>query len=230
MDYKRAPITRIGRWAVGRRAEQTLEWCGEILGGRLLELGPGRGVLAGVALRHGIVYDAADEDDAVLAGLPRGANRYHVHLPTRDTLGMKGRYDAIVCEAMIEHVETCADAVELLRWCGKLLRSGGRLVLRFPDVRFHRWQFWSDTPDHQWVTSLARVCRAVEWSGGFTIVRAGHSIDHFTGWRMWLIAGLVRLVPTRLLHRMTGRAAYELSTWSKLALKRPQGYVVAEAI
>jgi len=209
-----------------RRARQTLRWCA---GKSILEIGPGRGVLASEALGHCVRYSAIDQDPAVLQRLPAGADCACLRVPP--VVSIDGwPVDAIVAEAVLEHMPDYETAAEFVRSARRALNPGGRLVLRFPEIRFSRFAFWEFPPDHQYVTSLPRVCTLLEHNG-FVIERSGYFVDCFCGPVAHVVWWLTRLVPTRIL----GTVAFwgggrRKNLWTKLGEKAPQGYIVARRI
>lgn len=224
-QYVQSDVTSLGLELVRRRALQSLEWAG---GHKVLEIGPGRGVLAREAIALGREYWAVDERDDVLADLPPQAHCVRLRLPTTCWPdGTCGQFDAVICEAVIEHMPGYDGAVLLLAGIEQSLRIGGRLVLRAPDAWYSRWGFWDFAPDHQYVTTVRRLSGLLQ-SRGWRIIDAGIFVDQFTGWRAWLIWQCTRWLPAGLLGRMTGHRPWQCSTWWKIRGKVPQAYVVAE--
>ena len=220
MDYATEPVTALGRYFMQLRARQTLAWCP---GRSVLEIGPGRGVLATEALRLGKDYTALDCDPEVLRNLPMQAKRIFRRVPP---IPDNVQYDAIIAEAMLEHLGDYNQVCMFLESARQALVPNGRLILRFPDVQLARWLFWEYTPDHQYVTSLPRVAVILR-EQGWDIACSGYFVDCFTGWQAWCIDHLMRLLPTYVLHRLTGHAPHETSIWTKLREKFPMTYVVA---
>lgn len=219
-------VTSLGLYLMRRRARQTLRWC---QAKSILEIGPGRGVLAGEALAAGVSYSAIDQDPAVLQRLPAGAATVCRRVPP--LLPADGRrVDAVVAEAVLEHMPDYATAAHFVRSCRSALQPGGRLVLRFPEIRFSRFAFWEFPPDHEYVTSLPRVCTLVE-QNGFEIVRSGYFVDCFCGPAAHLAWWLIRLLPTRILQTLVfwGTGARK-NIWSKIGEKAPQAYILARRI
>lgn len=223
MDYRKARVTSMGLWLMERRARQTLTWC---QAKRILEIGPGRGVFAREACAHqDVEYWAVDADNDVLNAMPPQATTLLCRVPSL-ARGDPVRFGAVVAEAVLEHMSGYEQAGEFIADCRQHLIPGGRLILRFPEIRFLGLRFWEYPPDHQYVTSLARVAALVEQEG-FSVLFAGHFVDCWTGPAAHLVWWLTRLIPTRLLHRLAG-GGYRKTIWSKLGEKAPQGYLVAQ--
>lgn len=204
------------------RARQTLRWCRLPERGRLLEIGPGRGVLAWKALAH--EYWAVDRDGTAKDRLPQSTHSIGTALPMRLSY-----FDAVVAESVLEHMSGYLEADGMVNGIAALLKPWGRLVLRVPDIQFAGWSFWAHTEDHQYVTSLPRAVKLVE-AAGLRIVRAGYAIDHLTGpvvWPIWIAAQCAKW-PIWAAERLWGIPPWQMSLSVKLRYKQPHAYVVAE--
>lgn len=223
-----ARVTKPGLWLMRRRARQTLAWCSGAA--RILEIGPGRGVFAAECIARKLFYVAIDQSLDVLKRLPCPAHtiwhRVPPLLPEKHLL-RQTPLDAVVAEAVLEHMAGYADTVALVQSIHRVVRPGGRVVLRFPEIRFSRFAFWEFAADHQYVTSLPRVCALLE-QNGFVVERSGYFVDCFCGPAAHLIGWLTRLIPTRMLQTVAFWATGgRKNIWAKLGEKSPQAYVVA---
>jgi 2-polyprenyl-3-methyl-5-hydroxy-6-metoxy-1,4-benzoquinol methylase len=101
-------------------------------GGRLLDVGCGKGDVLFRFLREGWMVEGleVDTDAAAYARMNRGLNVHQGELESQrfsDNL-----FDAITMNHVIEHVH---DPVALIRECLRILKPGGRLVLATPNIR-----------------------------------------------------------------------------------------------
>lgn len=219
-------VTSLGLYLMRRRARQTLRWC---VSNDVLEIGVGRGVFARYCLDRGIRYSVVDSSiDALRALPPEVRGIWQIAPPVWPT--PERRFGAIVAEAVLEHMPDYLTAVQFVRSAHLHLQSGGRLVLRFPEIRFSRFAFWEFPPDHQYVTSLPRVCTLLE-QNGFEVERSGYFVDCFYGPAAHVVWWLTRVIPTRIL----GTVAFwgggrRKNLWFKLGEKAPQAYIVARRV
>lgn len=113
-----------------RRADQM--FLGDVAPGRLLDVGCGSGRFLLTMRRRGWDVMGVDFDPAAVRA---ASGRYgvEVHLGTLADLAVEGlQFDAITASHVIEHVR---DPTALLAQCRRLLRPGGRVVLRTPNAR-----------------------------------------------------------------------------------------------
>jgi SAM-dependent methyltransferase len=145
-----AAATALFRWRYWRALRRPpLGTLGD--GGRLLDVGSGRGDL-GVTLasRGWRVTGLEPSPDACAAASARGVPTVQGTLTTADDLD--GGYDAIVFQHSLEHV---TEPLEDLRVARKLLRDGGLALISLPN--FGSWQarrfgtswFHLDLPRHR---------------------------------------------------------------------------------
>ncbi len=148
----------------------------------LRELGarfPGRGKLLEVGCSYGFFLDAAQQEGWAATGIELDDRAVNYG---REKLGLKilagtlesemGRleppYDAIVTFHVIEHLR---DPVEFLRRCRKLLREGGVLILKTPNVaswiakRTGAYWEWLCPPAHIHLFSSGTLDLALQRSG-----------------------------------------------------------------
>lgn len=113
-----------------RRADQM--FLGNVAPGRLLDVGCGSGRFLGAMQGRGWTVMGVDFDPAAIR-VARQRYGIEVRQGTVADLAVEGlQFDAITASHVIEHVR---DPVGLLAECRRLLRPGGRLVLRTPNAR-----------------------------------------------------------------------------------------------
>jgi methionine biosynthesis protein MetW len=103
-------------------------------GGRLLDVGCGRGAVASLLSErfdevHGVDTDA----EALATAAERGVAVAQVDLDRERLPFEDGSFDAVVSLDVIEHV---LDPAAFVRELARVLRSGGRVYLATPNVRF----------------------------------------------------------------------------------------------
>ena len=215
--------TKLGLYLMRKRARQTLRWAQSK---DILEVGVGRGVFAAEAIRCGCRYMAIDCDAGALARLPEASERWNATVPPISCGDSSRQFGAIVAEAVLEHMPSYSLAKHFILSCKDYIKPGGRLVIRCPDIMLMGPRFYHYPADHQYPTSLPRVCAMIE-DAGFVVIKAGHFIEHFTGPLAYVAWMVTWPIPLRMLHLLSGKG-YHKSIWSKLGEKQPQCYIVAQ--
>jgi SAM-dependent methyltransferase len=108
-----------------------LMFLGDRTPGDLLDVGCGHGDFLGMMAKRGWSVMGVDFDAEAVAAARRTHN-IDVRVGTVDTMiDMKLKFDVVTATNVIEHVP---DPMEFLSKCRSLLRQGGRMVLRTPNV------------------------------------------------------------------------------------------------
>jgi len=101
------------------------------LGGRVLEIGPGPGLVTAALLEYGVADLTTVEIDPVAAERLRGrfGDGVEVHTGSAADLPLAdGSVDVVVCCTMLHHVPTAAEQDDILTECRRVLRPGGVLA------------------------------------------------------------------------------------------------------
>jgi SAM-dependent methyltransferase len=124
-------VSRItGLSALRRRAE--VMYLDGIPPGKLLDVGCGDGRIPAQLRRRGWSAEGVEVDPEAVAHA-RMKHGLSVHHGSLETLRFPDEaFDAIVMNHVVEHVH---DPVALLRECGRILRSGGRLIVVTPNTK-----------------------------------------------------------------------------------------------
>jgi len=136
----------------------------------LLDVGCGSAWLAD----HFTSYVGVDADPATAGRVVRGDV---ARLPVAG-----GRFDAVVCKDVLEHV---ADARPVVREIARVLRPGGRVFVSVPDAQRWVWE------DYTHVRPYPRVAlRRLLTDEGLTVERIGHEsvvrgVGIVSGWSPW---------------------------------------------
>lgn len=113
--------------------------------GAILDIGPGKGLYTKMFLKWGMKVSCVDIDPALrdlYEGL--GCDFGMVDLRTGRLPYGDESFDVIWCSHVIEHLH---DPVAFLTECKRVLRVGGHLVVRTPDLKHVKFDFWTD-PTH----------------------------------------------------------------------------------
>lgn len=150
--------------------------------GRILDIGPGKGLYTRLFLQWGMKVSCVDIDPSLrdfYTGL--GCDFEKVDLRSQKLPHCDGNFDVIWCSHVVEHLR---DPLAFLDECKRVLRSGGHLILRTPDVKKIRFAFWDD-PTH--VQPFTRM------SLGNILVMAGFRLIHCGNCELPNIRGLHRI-------------------------------------
>jgi 2-polyprenyl-3-methyl-5-hydroxy-6-metoxy-1,4-benzoquinol methylase len=163
--------------------------------GRILDIGPGKGLYTKLFLQWGMKVSCVDIDSSLrdfYIGL--GCDFEKVDLRSETLPHGDETFDAIWCSHVIEHLR---DPVAFLAECNRVLRPGGHLVLRTPDVKKMGFDFWDD-PTHVQPYTLMSLGNILVLAG-FRLIHCGncelpgirglHRIRAFQWWPSLLFKG-----------------------------------------
>jgi SAM-dependent methyltransferase len=147
--------------------------------GRLLEIGPGQGTLADLAVAAGWTY-AGIEPSAILADRLRARGLEIVEAFTPPIPAPDASTDVVYADQVLEHMAGIDAARGLTAEARRVLRPGGVFFVVVPDYLKERGFFWDIDYTHNFVTTERRV-RQLLYDGGFEILRVVRSIGVATG-------------------------------------------------
>lgn len=150
------------------RKRAALMFIGDRTPGALLDVGCGQGNFLALMVKRGWSVMGVDFDaDAVEAA--RKTHNLNVRVGTVDTMLDTGiTFDVVTASHVIEHVP---DPVEFLAKCRRLLRPGGSMVLRTPNVdsvghrRYRRFWRGLEPPRHLHLFTVAALERFARTAG-----------------------------------------------------------------
>jgi SAM-dependent methyltransferase len=164
---------------------------------RFLEVGPGEGRVAGLAVRSGASYLAVEASPAGVRQL-RAAGFDVLESVVPPFPGGIGPVDCIYASHVIEHLDG-PDAVRtFLVEARQHLAPGGGIALVFPDARFMGFDFWESDYTHRWPSTERRV-RQVAVDAGLEVVDCTRVCLSATGRAARVLAAVARLYPYGLL-------------------------------
>jgi SAM-dependent methyltransferase len=146
---------------------------------RLLEIGPGQGTLAALAVEAGWQYSAI-EPSAILAEQLRQQGLDVVQAWTPPIAAPDASRDVIYADQVLEHMSGIDAARALTAEALRVLRPGGVFFVVVPDYLKERGFFWDIDYTHNFVTTERRV-RQLLYDGGFDIAQLVRSIGVATG-------------------------------------------------
>jgi SAM-dependent methyltransferase len=154
-------------------------------GSRVLEIGPGLGILASLFVETHYDYYAIESNEIMQTRLAqKGIKVQLASVPPIDH--EKHTFDFVHSNAVIEHMPTFVDAISFLKECNRVLRPNGHLAIGFPDyvragIEFLNWDY-----SHSFITTERRINDLLRDCG-------------FTPMKTLRLAGSISFFPLRLL-------------------------------
>ena len=154
--------------------------------GRLLEIGPGQGTLAALAVEAKWQYSAI-EPSAILTAQLRQLGLEVIQAWTPPIAAPDASCDVVYADQVLEHMSGIDAAREFVAEARRALKPGGMLFIVVPDYLKERGFFWDVDYTHNFVTTERRV-RQLLYDGGFDIRQIVRSIGAATGVKRDLLA------------------------------------------
>jgi SAM-dependent methyltransferase len=163
--------TSVGSWnwqRLMRKKFDILKQSG-LRDGTCLEIGPGEGDFARLCAAAGIGYQAVERNPTYQQKLQ--AEGFDVELGTVPPLPFPDeRFDAICIMAVLEHMPTFEQAIELLSESYRVLKPDGLLAIEVPDflragINFYAWDY-----THSFPTTIVRL-EQILFDCGFSPIR-----------------------------------------------------------
>jgi SAM-dependent methyltransferase len=160
--------------------------------GDMLEIGPGKGSLARLAVEAGWRYRAVEASPILITEL-RGQGLEVIEgwappIPTSD-----GTCDVVYADQVLEHMSGIDAARALVAEALRSLRPRGVFFVVVPDYLKERGFFWDVDYTHNFVTTERRV-RQLFNDSGFEILHVERGIGVATGFARDALAALALLV------------------------------------
>jgi SAM-dependent methyltransferase len=160
--------------------------------GRMLEIGPGQGTLADLAIAAGWSYSAI-EPSPLLADQLRRRGIEVVQSWTPPITAPDSSVDALYADQVVEHMSGIDAARALTAEALRVLRPGGIFFVVVPDYLKERGFFYDIDYTHNFITTERRV-RQLFYDGGFEIDRVVRSIGNARGVARDALAGVAVLL------------------------------------
>jgi SAM-dependent methyltransferase len=125
-------------------------------GSKILEIGPGRGLLAQKLRDQGADVTLA-EPSAHMQNILRskGFEKFRNYF-VPPIVEKDNSYDIIVMHNVFEHLHTHADAMHTMEEIRRVLKDGGLFVVNTPEVLHWGIYFWDGDYTHNYVTTRSR--------------------------------------------------------------------------
>jgi SAM-dependent methyltransferase len=173
--------------------------------GDMLEIGPGKGTLALLAVDAGWRYRAMEASALLIAQL-RGLGLDVIEGWAPPILAPAASCDVVYADQVLEHMSGIDAARQFVAEAHRVLRPGGVLFVVVPDYLAERGFFWDIDYTHNFVTTERRV-KQLFYDGGFETRAMVRSIGAATGFTRDLLAAgslLARTPGLDALSRYTG--------------------------
>ncbi len=209
--YSRADkSTKIGSQLARALSRKIFEHAQVASGHSILEIGPGRGLFADICLKEGIEYSAVEPNEQMASSLEqKGANVIRALVPPLPAL--EKQFDAVVMVAVMEHMNSMSDALQLTRQIKDVLKPKGKFVICSPDYLNWRKHFFNCDFSHNYVTTRRRLGQLL-LNAGFENIKSCHLSGPLTGFACFLVAALVSRLPFGMLNAWfpNNKAFYKL--------------------
>jgi SAM-dependent methyltransferase len=160
--------------------------------GPMLEIGPGQGTLAALAIQAGWEYSAI-EPSPLLAARLRAEGLDVVQAWTPPVPAADASCGVLYADQVLEHMSGIDAARAFVAEALRVLRPGGVVFIVVPDYLKERGFFWDIDYTHNFPTTERRV-RQLLYDGGFEIERIVRSIGNARGPVRDVLAAVALLV------------------------------------
>jgi SAM-dependent methyltransferase len=158
--------TTLGQWSSRRFYDGVLAVVREARAfrGRVLEVGPGEGVFAGQCRDAGLAYVAIEQNATLATQLKNDG--FDVQVGTVPPLPFADEdVDLVAMMALVEHMPTFNDALDLLGECYRVLRPNGAVLIQVPDalrggIDFPHWDY-----SHSFLPTAYRLRQLLDDAG-----------------------------------------------------------------
>jgi SAM-dependent methyltransferase len=156
-----------------------------------LEVGPGQGAIADLAMEAGYRYKAV-EPSAILVEQLRARGVQVTEAFTPPIPAPDASMDIVYADQVVEHMSGIDAARAWVAEALRILRPGGVLFVVVPDYLKEREFFWDIDYTHNFITTERRM-RQLLYDGGFDVTAMVRSIGLATGVQRDLLAGAAML-------------------------------------
>lgn len=167
-------------------------------GHKVLEIGPGRGVLADLCLERSIGYTAIEPNPTLAQSLEsRGAEVIRAIVPPLPDV--KNKFDFVVMVNVLEHMDGTKEALEIAGQIRQCLEPGGRFIVCSPDYMSMRQHFFNCDFSHGYVTTQRRLSQLL-LSAGYVPLRSCYLAGPLRGLAGMIAAAVAAWLPFGAFH------------------------------
>ncbi len=191
--WREKRVTALGRRWSRQAAEYTLTIIARHVDplNRLVEIGPGRGMIADACRARGMFHIGVDANSGLLTELEPGSAvcAFAPPLPLQSAI-----CDAAVANHVLEHAAGLPQAQALVAEMRRIVRPGGVVSITSPDVLWEGIEFWDCDYSHNFVTTARRLQQLFR-DQGLDVAYLGYVHNHLEGAAGALAGYLARLAP-----------------------------------
>ena len=171
--------TGLGLRFVRRASRRILAFADVPAGGRILEIGPGRGEFAELCLTRKTDYHAVEPNAGLAEALrQKGAHVICARVPPLPALD--GKFDLVAMVNVMEHMNGLEQALDISCRIKSVLKPGGKFLIHSPDYLSWRSQFFNCDFSHNYVTTRRRLDQLLV-NAGYENIRSRYMSGPFTG-------------------------------------------------
>lgn len=190
--------TRIGSWLTKSFSSKIFKSADIPTGGKILEIGPGRGVFADLCLQHGFEYWAIEPNEQMATALEmKGANVIRAKVPPLPAIEKK--FDIVLMINVMEHMNSMQDALQISEQIKDALNAKGKFIICSPDYLNLRHHFFNADFSHNYVTTRRRLSELLI-SAGFKKTKSCHLSGPFSGFICFIVSIIAARLPFGLLN------------------------------
>ncbi len=190
--------TGFGAWLSSAFFRNIMAFAEMRSGQKVLEIGPGRGVLADLCMERSIEYTAIEPNPTLADSLERrGAEVIRAIVPPMPELSKK--YDFVVMVNVLEHMDGTREALEISNQIRQCLEPGGRFIACTPDYLNMREQFFNVDFSHGYVTTQRRLSQLL-LSAGYIPAKSRYLAGPLRGLLGFLVSAVAARLPFGTFH------------------------------
>ncbi len=186
--FSKEKPTRIGSWMTKSYANKIFKYADISPSGKVLEIGPGRGIFADICLQHRFEYYAIEPNEQMASALEqKGAKIIRTLVPPLPKL--EKQFDAVVMVAVMEHMNSMQDALQICQQIKNVLTPKGKFIICSPDYLNWGKHFFNCDFSHSFVTTRRRL-KQLLLNAGFTKIKNCYLSGPFSG-----VIGVIISIP-----------------------------------
>lgn len=175
----------------------------------ILEIGPGKGMLAELFLHDGYSnYDVIEPNKNMREILKKKKVRkaYNAMVPP---INVSSKYDLIIASDIFEHLNDTKDATLFMEGVYNVLKKNGCIVIISPDILDWKMDFWNCDYTHSNPTSIRRTYQMFQ-NIGLKVEDYKLYYSKFSGLFGWLISRIIKIVTTFVKGKTTSSKLYKI--------------------
>lgn len=196
--FHRDKPTGIGAWLSVAFFRNIMAFAEIGSGQKVLEIGPGRGVLADLCLERSIEYTAIEPNPTLAESLEsRGAEVIRAIVPPLPDLSEK--FDFVVMVNVLEHMDGTQEALAISNQIRQCLKPGGRFIACTPDYMNMGKHFFNVDFSHGYVTTQRRLSQLL-LSAGYVVTKSRYLAGPLRGLLGFLVSAVAAWLPFGAFH------------------------------